>query len=260
MNRALHLIAVGLLLCPRMFAQQTGDSKSPAEPQAANSGEASSVRTGDVDLQDSVKAEPVKIVKALYPEAARQRRMQGQVWVKVLITENGDVEKAETISGDPLFADSALAAAKQWKFKPFIRNGHPVKVSTKIAFDFAFSSKVRDIPIQPSAGLPAHPDKADGSKRVEVSPGVVQGMLMHQVAPVYPDQAKRYGIQGSVVLKAMIGRDGRIADLTAISGPPELIPAAISAVQQWRYRPYTLNGEPVAVQTTITVNFKLSRR
>ena len=84
-------------------------------------------------------------------------------------------------------------------------------------------------------------------------------MLVHQVAPVYPETARRLEIQGSVVLKAVIDKAGRINSLQPISGPPELIPAAVGAVQQWRYKPYLVNGEPVEVQTEITVNFRLSR-
>ena len=64
--------------------------------------------------------------------------------------------------------------------------------------------------------------------------------------------------QGEVVMHAIIGRDGTIASLQVVSGHALLAPAAIDAVRQWRYRPYTLNGEPVEVETLITVRFVLS--
>jgi protein TonB len=82
-------------------------------------------------------------------------------------------------------------------------------------------------------------------------------MVVHRVAPVYPPEAKRARIQGTVVLAAVIGKDGRIKGLNVISGPSMLVDAAVGAVQQWRYRPYVLQGEPVEVDTTITVNFNL---
>ncbi len=79
------------------------------------------------------------------------------------------------------------------------------------------------------------------------------------VEPVYPPDAKAAGIQGSVVLDAVIGKDGQISSLKLVSGPPELTKAAWEAVKQWTYKPYLLNGDPVAVQTTITVTFALAK-
>ena len=84
-----------------------------------------------------------------------------------------------------------------------------------------------------------------------------EGLLIHKVTPEYPSIARIAHQQGTVLLHAIIGRDGTIQQLRAISGPPMLIGAAIQAVQQWRYRPYILNGQSVEVETQITVNFKL---
>jgi len=83
-----------------------------------------------------------------------------------------------------------------------------------------------------------------------------EGQLVNRVEPVYPQIAKISGIQGQVKLHAIIGRDGRIQSLSAVSGHPLLLRAAMDAVEQWRYRPYVLNGEAVEVETFITVNFK----
>ena len=85
------------------------------------------------------------------------------------------------------------------------------------------------------------------------------GDLVHKVLPEYPIVAKQLGIQGSVVLMALVGKDGRVEHVEVISGPPLLIQPAKRAVEQWQYRPYLLNREPVEVQTQITVNFVLNR-
>ena len=82
-------------------------------------------------------------------------------------------------------------------------------------------------------------------------------MLVHQVKPQYPELAMKARIQGTVVLQAVIGKDGTVQDLRLVSGHPMLAPAAIEAVRQWRYRPYLLNSEPVEVDTQINVNFTL---
>jgi protein TonB len=94
-------------------------------------------------------------------------------------------------------------------------------------------------------------------KRLVVSQGVSQGMLLKQVKPSYPPLARERHLEGAVILKAVIGRNGAVHDLKAISGPAVLAHSAISAVKQWQYRPYMLNGQPVEVETFITVNFKL---
>jgi protein TonB len=94
--------------------------------------------------------------------------------------------------------------------------------------------------------------------RIRVSQGVSTGLLIRKVTPNYPPLAKQARIQGSVVLQAEISKDGTIQNLQLISGHPMLAPAAIEAVRQWRYKPYLLNGEPVAVETQVVVNFSLS--
>jgi periplasmic protein TonB len=92
-----------------------------------------------------------------------------------------------------------------------------------------------------------------------ISRGVAEGMLLDRVMPVYPPIARQAGIQGTVVLEATISTSGTIKDLRVISGPAMLQQAAIDAVSRWRYRPYLLNGQPVEVETTVSVVFNLGR-
>jgi len=106
--------------------------------------------------------------------------------------------------------------------------------------------------------LPTAVPKVAMPQKVRVSSGVEQGNLIHDVKPPYPPLARQARIQGTVVLQAVIGKDGTIQNLRIVSGHPMLAQAALDAVKQWRYRPYYLNGEPVDVDTTINVNFTLS--
>ncbi|MGH9603738.1 MAG: energy transducer TonB [Terriglobales bacterium] len=94
--------------------------------------------------------------------------------------------------------------------------------------------------------------------RVRVSQGVVQGNAISQPKPLYPQMARMARVQGSVVLQAVISKNGNIENLRVVSGHPMLTQSALDAVRQWRYRPYLLNGEPVEVETQITVNFNLA--
>ncbi|HXZ80928.1 MAG TPA: energy transducer TonB [Terriglobales bacterium] len=109
-----------------------------------------------------------------------------------------------------------------------------------------------------STGTTTAVPKVATPQRVRVSQGVSEGLLVHKVVPQYPPLARQARIQGQVVLQAVIGKDGAIQNLRLVSGHPMLAPAAIDAVKQWRYKPYFLNGEPVEVDTQITVNFNLS--
>ena len=85
----------------------------------------------------------------------------------------------------------------------------------------------------------------------------MEGNLIYRIQPDYPALARQVRIQGLVVLRAMISRDGTIENLQVLSGHPMLVRAALDAVRQWRYRPYVLNGEPVEVETEVKVNFVL---
>ncbi|MGH9555152.1 MAG: energy transducer TonB [Terriglobales bacterium] len=94
--------------------------------------------------------------------------------------------------------------------------------------------------------------------RVRVSQGVVQGNAISQPKPLYPQMARMARVQGAVILQAVISKAGNIENLRVVSGHPMLQQSALDAVRQWRYRPYLLNGEPVEVETQITVNFNLA--
>jgi TonB family protein len=95
-------------------------------------------------------------------------------------------------------------------------------------------------------------------ERVQVSSSVIQGLLLQKVAPVYPPLARQARIQGSVILKVVINKSGDVESAQLISGHPLLAAAAIEAVKRWEYKPYLLNGEPVEVETSVTVNFTLA--
>lgn len=105
-----------------------------------------------------------------------------------------------------------------------------------------------------SADQPSQP-----SGPIAVSPGVMQGQRIGGPNPIYPADAKKARIQGTVLLNAVIGKDGTVTDLTVLSGPDALRASSVDAVRQWTYKPFLLNGEPVEVKTTITVIYSLRK-
>jgi TonB family protein len=93
---------------------------------------------------------------------------------------------------------------------------------------------------------------------MSVSAGVMTGNLIYKADPVYPEIAKAAHVQGAVILHAIISKTGTVERLDVISGPGMLVSSAQDAVRQWKYKPYLLNGEPVEVETSITVNYTMA--
>jgi TonB family protein len=102
-------------------------------------------------------------------------------------------------------------------------------------------------------------DVAPPHDPVNVAPGIMAGNKISGPIPKYPEAAKKARIQGTVLLNAIIGKDGTVEQLTVISGPKELQQSALDAVRQWIYKPFLLNGDPIEVKTTITVIYTLSK-
>jgi TonB family protein len=213
----------------------------------------------------------VKKVDPVYPPVARQAGIQGTVVLQVIINKSGDVENIQLFSGHPMLAQGAIDAVKQWKYRPYLLNGEPVEVETRVTVNFTLPAKpavegvVGDSPggtppgeqggIVPSTlGDATHPAVP---QRVRVSQGVAAGLLVSKVPPQYPSDAKDQHVQGVVLLRIIIDKEGNVAEIQLISGHPLLAPAAIEAVRQWKYRPFLLNGSPVEVETQVQVNFTL---
>jgi periplasmic protein TonB len=86
----------------------------------------------------------------------------------------------------------------------------------------------------------------------------MERLLISKIAPEYPKEAHKQHVQGSVVIQALIGKGGDVVDLRVISGNELLVPSAIEAVKQWKYKPYVMQGQPIEVDTQITINYTLS--
>ena len=263
--------------------QPSSPATSATESAKPGSSPSTSTTAGSIP-PDSTQLIVVKFEKPKYPPEAEREQLQGRVVVHLTISETGDVESAEPVSGNPILSAATIRAMKDWKFKPYIKGGHPVKVSTNQAYEFAFEGHVMNTPTsagtptfqppgspnssagvtttreassQPGNGASTDNSSGSGERRVRVAQGVTQGLLIHKVVPIYPDSARAARVQGTVVLQAIIGKDGHVENLRVISGPEPLTAAAIQAVEQWRYKPYYLEGRPVEVETSIRVNFML---
>jgi protein TonB len=110
-----------------------------------------------------------------------------------------------------------------------------------------------------AAPPPKPPEPPPAPKRVQVSSELQEAKLLAVRRPEYPLGAKMARVQGTVRLRAIIDREGRITDLKVVEGHPLLTPAVLAAVQKWRYSPTILGGEPVEVATEIIVKFRLDQ-
>jgi TonB family protein len=200
----------------------------------------------------------IRKVNPIYPPLAREARIQGTVILKVLISNAGDVKNLQLVSGHPMLAPAAIEAVKQWKYQPYLLNGEPVNVATTVTVNFVLS----DNPPRKVIGdvsVPLNPDAGSTEPRVRVSEGVMRALRIQQIDPVYPPLALQTKIEGVVIMKEFINASGDIESLQLISGHPMLVQSTIEAVKQWKYKPYLLNGEPVAVESLVRVSFALSK-
>ncbi len=162
-------------------------------------------------------------------------------YMNLLIRERADLrDTAEEWKRDTAIADEWVRKALAIKKTKMEQRNYPV---------------ISDAPPLP----PPSPSKAqaDRPRRIRIADNVVQENRLRNVLPVYPELARRAGIQGVVRLSIVVGYQGLVSDIKVISGHPLLIPAALDAVQQWEYRPAILNGQPVQVETEVSIPFKL---
>jgi TonB family protein len=224
-------------------------------------------------------------VMPVYPAAAKEQHVEGTLLLHAIIGKDGTLQALKYVSGPPALMHSAMDAVKQWQYKPTLLNGEPVEVDTTISVVYALGEKnpnnaegstsPSDVPGSPSPQAAAADSSQDAQKeaatqspasatpepnapaqkpkRIRVGGNVAQAQLVHQVTPVYPNDAKMQRISGTVLLHAIIATDGTVRVLEYVSGPSALMKSAMDAVKEWRYRPTLLNGDPVEVDTTIAV-------
>jgi protein TonB len=182
---------------------------------------------------------------------------------------NHDSTKPDPTKPDATNLSSAKTASKPGSAKPAAAAPLVVKGGTAPALQAADATP--DSPAPSMTGIAASgasappPDLGSGAgggpkpvlQTVNISQGVSQGLVIRKVSPIYPKTALTMRTEGPVELMATISRSGDITHVKVLSGDAQLTNAAVAAVKQWKYKPYLLNGEPVEIQTQITINFKL---
>src|SRR5579863_3473817 len=172
------------------------------------------------------------------------------VFVELLLRKSGAVRDARVFKGPTILRAAAIKAVKKHNYKndmnswPFQRD---ITVEVKFPHDKAASPEIRQVlPAGISSCIPA-------PTVVRISPEVMKSRLLNRIEPVYPAEMQK--VEGTLVLRVRINKDGNLYKADKISGPDAPSPAAIEAVKSWKYQPFLLNGELVEVETTVDFKF-----
>lgn len=195
------------------------------------------------------KIEPPKLVKSVnpvYPEKARQARVEGTVILEAKTDEEGNVVDARILRSIPVLDQAAIDAVKQWKYEPLVIEGKLRKVIFTVTVRFMLKEGDKSKTLEKFAQGAV---KAEG----DIKPP----KLIKEMAPVYPEVARMAEVQGVVILSVKADEEGKIVDVMVLRSIPLLDQAAIDAVRQWVYEPLVIDGKAVSVVFTVTVRFQL---
>ncbi|HXX00366.1 MAG TPA: TonB family protein [Candidatus Acidoferrales bacterium] len=270
---AVVLIVAGIVTAWSYFGRRSQSAANPASATPASAATAPASKPGDI-----APTAPAPVSTA--PASAEQPVSKPTAASTVPRVTNDDEESAgdetgaASTSGPAKSTNSATPAASKAAnvAKPeaaplVVKGGEVPKVQNKAAAAAADAPAPSMIGLAtPGSGgsLPNIVNSGSSAPRpilqtLNISQGVSQGLLMKKVQPVYPRNALSMRVEGTVQLLATISKSGDISAVKVLSGPAQLTGAAADAVKQWKYKPYLLNGEPVEIQTQVTVVFRLPR-
>jgi TonB family protein len=173
--------------------------------------------------------------------------VSGVVVVDLIIDERGNVKDAHVFGQHTRFDDAVLETIKQWKFKLALLNGVPFTPIVRRTFTFTAETKKVTVT-----------DPNEVTSPYRVGGNIPQPHLVKRVEPTYPPEAVQAKTGGMVILQAVIDTHGKVKNLTVLRHvTPALDRAAMAAVQQWEYEPVLLNGVPIEVMFSVTMNFQI---
>ncbi len=251
------LLIAGMLVALVAASWQCNNKLSvPTAPEQAK---VSEVRPADFVAFDKAPA-IAKRIAPKYPELAKKAGIEGEVWVKIWVREDGKVETVEVQkrSGTDIgFEEAVIEAAKQFEFEPAMMQGKPVAVWVAIPFHFSLKEKPElYTPVRASA--PGATEAPADFVAFDQAPEVVQ-----RIPPLYPAIAKKAGIEGTVWLKVFVREDGRAGKIEVFKNTKLEIgfeEAAIAAAQKFEFKPALKNGHPVATWVVLPFHFKINEQ
>lgn len=211
------------------------------------------VDTGSSATVHRVDVKQLKIVHQImprYPVEAKKARVQGKVVLDIAVNKEGIVTEVKVVSGPPMLVKSAVDAVRQWRYAPI-----PLPVRTRVTMNYTLAHT----PSKPASQASDQAGQKQTTYVVE-NPGLVLDFtlppglkLVHAVAPSYPPLARMARVQSNVVLRIIVDHEGKVSNISVISGHPLLVKAAIDAVSQWKFAP----PANAPVEATVTIPFRL---
>lgn len=269
-SRNVVLLMASLVACGNLLAQSVAEKPSAVEElltegdQLASQDQQAKKQAPADYVKYDQPPEVVKQVQPDYPDEAVASKASGTVWVNIWIDESGKVVEAKVMkSNAEVFNQTAMAAAKQWTFKPAVLNDKPVAVWVMVPFRFTLSEGKG---AAPSTGVPVKPlDKPATAAETQekqppsdYTPYEKAPEVIKQVQAQYPVDAKNAKLEGTVWVKVWIDEAGKPVKANVMkSKRKELNQAALDAVMKWEFKPASLNGKPVAVWVNIPFKFAL---
>jgi TonB family protein len=183
------------------------------------------------------------------------RNLIGRVELELRIDKLGNVAGVTVMVGNPALAGAAVEAFKQYKFRPYMVKESPTEVVCPAVS--IFSGTAEGAQSYPGNLDAARTGTAQLSRRLRISAVLLDQNKIHDEKPRYPGAAQMGHIQGDVVIRVTINKLGRVENLNAVSGHPLLREEALEAVKEWRYKPFLVNGDPVEVDSLVTVQFRM---
>jgi protein TonB len=178
----------------------------------------------------------VKMVEPVYPEDARKQGIEGTVVLEATADIEGKVQAVKVLKGVDVLNQAAMDAVKQWTYEPMMIGGKPKPVVFTVTVRFSLKDK----------SLKTGAEEGTGPK------------VLKKVDPVYPEEARKQGLEGDVIVEATVDEAGKVKEAIVLRGVDGLNQAALDAVKQWTYEPVVVDGKPKAVKFTVTIRFKLS--
>lgn len=187
----------------------------------------------------------IRMVRPVYPDEALKKRIEGPVILEAVIDKYGRVRDTRMIATpDLLLTAAAEQAVKQWIYEPYMVKGEAKEVLFTVTVTFTLNPEQN-----------AKKSTTDPLTRLEDSQ---KPKIIKRVNPIYPVEALKNKIQGVVVLEARVDEKGKVSAIRIIDSPNLLLnDAALTAVKQWEYEPYIINGKTKTVAFTVTVTFTL---
>jgi len=240
----------------------------PQKGSEANSGQGAAAATGDNNPTDQAQTNQTQPDQNQPGQSQSGQAQVGESQVKDPALASGGVT-GNAAGASPGSAPAATPVQANAPVAPGAPPSRPVAPPAQISAAPQTSASGGDnagIPSSLKSQMASMTPEASGAKPAEAAMSSIEpvnlpesaalGLLAQPVDPVYPDAAKASGLRGSVVLQVFIGRDGAVQDAKFLQGSLVFARAAIDAVKQWRFKPYSMNGRAVSVQSVITLNFK----